>query len=233
MTVAPKHTVRLLSFLSFLSLLEVAVAWSAEKLLLDWFKNSNFVAKLHTQHVESDSVQHMFKGTPLVSAAEDAKIDFATGPFGQAVAEFMASEQALLGDWKVEKIVEAAGPEFDQNEAREFLFQNLDANSITLFSFIDCPWCLLAKRLLAEEPYCLDNGDGILKVVELEDLGRKGKELRAAIALETGRTSMPAVFYGFKGIGGFTDGMPGLKAIHESGNLFKMINSLRQNNSTL
>ncbi len=148
----------------------------------------------------------------------------------------MAKEQELLGDWKIDKIVEAAGSEFDEETSHENLIRillneyyddcddgdgrSLDDSSssliigskrtpkVTLFSFVDCPWCLLAKQLLQEEEYqslLLDNDDA-LQIIELEDLGREGKHLRASIALATGRTSMPACFINGKSVGGYTDG---------------------------
>ena len=73
-----------------------------------------------------------------------------------------------------------------------------------------------------------------LLVVELEDFGRSGKALRAALADATGRTSMPNAFVGGRSVGGFTDGdpvgalarageQPGLRALHERGELARMI----------
>lgn len=155
------------------------------------------------------------------------------------VANVMAKEQELLGDWKIDKILEAAGREFDEDASHENLMRILwngyhdrndddgrslddddDGSSsssrdkrsttpkVTLFSFVDCPWCLLAKQLLQEEEYqslLLDNND-TLQIIELEDLGREGKFLRASIALATGRTSMPACFINGKSVGGYTDG---------------------------
>mmetsp|Transcript_19885 Transcript_19885/g.57642 ORF Transcript_19885/g.57642 Transcript_19885/m.57642 type:complete len:177 (+) Transcript_19885:243-773(+) len=175
----------------------------------------------------------MFKGTPLVSAPDDAKMKFAEGPFGSMVAQFMASEQEVLGDWKVDKIVEAANANFDTEEANNLLEKELTGNVVTMFSFVDCPWCLLGKRLLSGEPYCLADGDGVLEIVELEELGPKGKALRAAIALETRRTSMPAVFIGRKAIGGYTDGMPGLMKLHEDGALMEMIDLAKPSSNSM
>ena len=107
--------------------------------------------------------------------------------------------------------------------------------------------------MLQEGPYNLSDGDGTLQIIELEDLAWEGKELRAAIGLSTGRTSMPAIFINGEGIGGFTDGFevsevrqgqsssavnrplespqydlrrtgaPGLQAMHESGELQQLI----------
>ena len=71
-----------------------------------------------------------------------------------------------------------------------------------LFSFRDCPWCLLAKERLAGLATVLPAAEA--RVVELEERGREGKELRAAVALATGRTSMPAVFVRGRSLGGRT-----------------------------
>mmetsp|Transcript_34479 Transcript_34479/g.54339 ORF Transcript_34479/g.54339 Transcript_34479/m.54339 type:complete len:240 (+) Transcript_34479:56-775(+) len=206
----------LLLFISSIS------AFNFQQSLLKWFKEADFVAQLHAKHVASESVQHMFKGTPLASAPDQAKIDFANSLAGQMLSQFMVSEQDLLGEWKVGKIVEAAGDDFESETARRGLLNVISSNQMTIFSFVDCPWCLLAKKLLKEE-YNLTSGDGTLQVVELEDLGRKGKHLRAAIAIETGRTSMPAIFIGERAIGGYTDGFPGLQSLHESGELISML----------
>ena len=183
----------------------------------------------------------MMKSTPLVDAPDTAKLEFATSFMGRMVANIMAKEQQLLGDWKIEKIVEAAGNDFDEEMSHDNLMrilrngyyssdsdeENLANNSssigiddgidthcpspiVTLFSFVDCPWCLLAKQLLQGEEYrqllLLDNDDTLLQIIELEELGQEGKHLRASIALATGRTSMPACFIGGKSVGGYTDG---------------------------
>ena len=55
--------------------------------------------------------------------------------------------------------------------------------------------------------------------INLEPLGPRGKTLRAAIALETGRTSMPAVYVRGEAVGGYTDGTPGLLTLHRTGEL--------------
>lgn len=172
---------------------------------MNWVKSSSLFSELHQKHVASDTVQHMMKSTSLVDAPDEAKVRFANGPFGKMVADAMASEQKLLGDWKLGKIVEAAGDEYDEDDAHNDLLDVLDRAPVTIFSFVDCPWCLLAKKLFEDE-YSLSNGDGTLQIIELEDLGRDGKKLRAAIALATGRTSMPACFINKKSVGGYTDG---------------------------
>ena len=85
------------------------------------------------------------------------------------------------------------------------------STQVVVFSFTDCPWCVAAKKLLAEYDSVRD--------VDLEPLGQRGKTLRAAIALETGRTSMPAVYVRGEAVGGYTDGRPGLLTLHRTGEL--------------
>ena len=204
-----------------------------------WFASSEAVAAMHQEHVDSPTVRHMIKGSPLADAPDAAKIDFARSAGGKAVADFMALEQQNIGDWKVDRIVEAAGAGFDADAARQRLIDTVQSEEdqrIVVFSFFDCPWCLLAKERLnaiaASEsaPYLTQ---AQLKVIELEDLGREGKELRAAIALATGHTSMPSVWVDGKCVGGFTDGemprssslclddgrSPGLEELENSGRL--------------
>ncbi|KAL7497986.1 hypothetical protein ACHAWT_006841 [Skeletonema menzelii] len=208
-------------------------AWSLQTQILNAIKSSSLLNKLHQQHIESPTVSHMMKSTPLVDAPDSAKLQFATSFMGQVLANIMAKEQQLLGDWKIEKIVEAAGSDFDEEVSHDNLMrilrngyydsENLDSSveglgthrhrstlrsPIVLFSFVDCPWCLLAKQLLQQEEYqqlLLDN-EGTLQIIELEELGLEGKHLRASISLATGRTSMPACFIGEKSVGGYTDG---------------------------
>eukprot|EP00578_Thalassiosira_sp_NH16_P020412 CAMPEP_0181093490 /NCGR_PEP_ID=MMETSP1071-20121207/9475_1 /TAXON_ID=35127 /ORGANISM="Thalassiosira sp., Strain NH16" /LENGTH=238 /DNA_ID=CAMNT_0023175731 /DNA_START=246 /DNA_END=962 /DNA_ORIENTATION=+ len=184
---------------------DCANAWSFEKAMVNWVKSSQLFADLHREHVSSRQAVHMMKSTPLVDAPDEAKMDFANGPLERTVANMMESEQALLGDWKLGKIVEAAGEHFDETSSHLYLLEVLDRAPVTLVSFADCPWCLLAKKLMEDE-YQLINGDGTLQIIELEDLERDGKTLRAAIAIATGRTSMPACFVRGKSVGGYTDG---------------------------
>ena len=202
----------------------IANAWSLQATFLNAIKSSSLLTDLHQQHIASPTVSHMMKSTPLVDAPDEAKLEFATSFMGRLVANIMAKEQELLGDWKIDKIVEAAGNEFDEEKSHENLMRILlngyDGNGsistsdssgltndwspkVTLFSFVDCPWCLLAKQLLQEE-YQLDNDT--LQIIELENLGQEGKHLRASISLATGRTSMPACFINGKSVGGYTDG---------------------------
>lgn len=177
-----------------------------------WFASSEGVAKIHKEHVEGDTVRHMMKGTPMASASDEAKLDFARSSAGAAVADFMKLEQQHIGQWKIDKIVEAAGADFDAAAGREEMLSAVGTARVVVFSFIDCPWCLLAKErlqamALSESEPLLSEAD--VRFVELEDLGREGKALRGAIALATGRTSMPSVWVDGVCVGGYTDGEMG------------------------
>eukprot|EP00985_Skeletonema_marinoi_P021958 scaffold13732_cov86-Skeletonema_marinoi.AAC.2 len=163
----------------------IANAWSLQATFLNAIKSSSLLTDLHQQHIASPTVSHMMKSTPLVDAPDEAKLEFATSFMGRLVANIMAKEQELLGDWKIDKIVEAAGNEFDEEKSHENLMRIL-LNGYDSNDSINCPWCLLAKQLLQEE-YQLDNDT--LQIIELEDLGQEGKHLRASISLATGRTN--------------------------------------------
>ena len=204
--------------------------WLKSK-LLTFFQTSDAVAAKHAEHIASDTVQHFMKGTPFASAPDALKLDFVNGAAGQVVAAWMKWEQESLADWKIEKVVEAAGPDFDAAAAEAELRALASSADVVLFSFVDCPWCVAARSLLDERRLTERT-----RVVELEDLGRRGKALRAALALATGRTSLPNVFVGGRSVGGFTDGYAdadprlcdatlcdlsadGLKALDEAGGL--------------
>ena len=78
--------------------------------LLDWFRDSDLVEKEHAKHIASPTVSHLLKGTPLVDAADDNKLVFASSYLGRLVARVVKEEGEYLSEWKVAKIVEAAGP---------------------------------------------------------------------------------------------------------------------------
>ena len=51
--------------------------------LLDWFRDSELVEKEHAKHIASPTVSHLLKGTPLVKAADDNKLVFASSYLGR------------------------------------------------------------------------------------------------------------------------------------------------------
>jgi glutaredoxin 3 len=84
---------------------------------------------------------------------------------------------------------------------------------IVMFSFTTCPFCRRAKDLLdgARIPY---------RVLELDELkDNKGNEIRSMLGKMTKRTSVPSIFIHGKAIGGLNDGMPGLQALYDAGEL--------------
>eukprot|EP00629_Pelagomonadales_sp_RCC1024_P017357 CAMPEP_0119283206 /NCGR_PEP_ID=MMETSP1329-20130426/28113_1 /TAXON_ID=114041 /ORGANISM="Genus nov. species nov., Strain RCC1024" /LENGTH=332 /DNA_ID=CAMNT_0007283873 /DNA_START=148 /DNA_END=1143 /DNA_ORIENTATION=+ len=164
--------------------------------LLDWFRDSELVEEQHAAHVAAPAVTHLLKGTPFVDAPDDQKVSFSNSYVGRLVARVVKEEGEYLRDWKVEKILEAAG-EYDAAAAAEDLRAEAAKAPIVMFSFEDCPWCVAAKELL-EADYAGQYVD-----VALEPLGVRGKALRAAVADATGRTSMPAVFVRGEAIGGY------------------------------
>jgi len=161
-------------------------------------------------------VTHLLKGTPFADATDAQKTAFARSYLGRLVSRIIREEGLYLREWKIEKITEAAGEAYDAAAARADLEAQASTKPIVVFSFVDCPWCVEAKRLL-ETHY-----DGEYAVVDLEPLGPRGKALRAAVAADSGRTSMPAVYVRGAPVGGFTDGAPagpGLLALHQKGDL--------------
>ena len=184
--------------------------------LLDWFQTSEFVETQHRSHVEASGVTHLLKGTPFAEATDAQKQSFARSALGRLVSRVIEEEGLYLREWKIEKITEAAGDAYDAAAARADLETFAAKKPIVVFSFVDCPWCVEAKSLL-ETHYA-----GDYAVVDLEPLGLRGKALRAAVAADSGRTSMPAVYVDGKPVGGFTDGAPagpGLLALHRAGDV--------------
>jgi glutaredoxin 3 len=188
--------------------------------VLDQMRDSPFIEEKHQEHCESTTVTHLFKGTPLVNLPDRYKLDFVDSWAGRALATVMAEEQAHLGHWKIEKILEAAG-DYNEEAARRELQDQIESSPILMYSFEDCPWCIAAKALL-EEHY----NEFPCRIVELEPLGPKGKCIRAELAKQTGRTSLPSIFVNGQPVGGFTDGIPcgpGLQPFHESGGLSELL----------
>eukprot|EP00967_Tisochrysis_lutea_P040188 scaffold48223_cov31-Tisochrysis_lutea.AAC.2 len=180
------------------------------------------VADAHARHVSGDRALHLLQGSPISAASDRAKLEFASSPVGRAVAQFVQWEQTVLGEWKAGLIQEAAGPEYNADQACEELHMLVNSAPVVVFSFSDCPWCVAAKALLAE--YGLqkvlrqetagtdtnavgdENGQVQLALHEIDKMGKRGKRIRAALATVTGRTSMPNVFISGRSVGGFTDG---------------------------
>jgi glutaredoxin 3 len=92
----------------------------------------------------------------------------------------------------------------------------INANTVMMFSFLRCPFCLKAKALLTEQ--------GVpFKVIEVDQMGPEGMAIRAELGNRTGRTSMPSIWIKGECIGGFNDGSPGLNPLNQSGKLLSMV----------
>ena len=240
--------------------------WMIRK-VLDILRDSDFIKRKHKEHIESDSVTHLLKGTPFVSAPGEWKLLFVDSWVGRAISTIIEEEGIYLRQWKIDCICEAAamatsttinpaaldgttaadysttinattvreiwGPEALSSSAALRSSSTIKSNNtIIVYSFEDCPWCIAAINLLRSMPSIQNNeSDGEttttttttkLIVIELEHLGFVGKQLRAILAKDNGRTSMPCIYINGKCIGGYTDGEPcgmGLKAMYETGQL--------------
>lgn len=198
--------------------------------VLDMLRDSEFIREKHTQHVESDGVTHLFKGTPFAAASNELKLRFVNSWAGNSLSAVVREEGIYLRTWKIDKIREAAG-DFDDSTVRAIWGPEVlsdtdeDGSDVVVYSFEDCPWCVAAVDLLQSIP-SYQSGKTKMRVVELEKLGLVGKQVRAILAEETGRTSMPCIFIKGKPIGGFTDGEPcgiGLKPLYERGELDQLL----------
>ncbi|XP_047164332.1 glutaredoxin-C3 [Vigna umbellata] len=99
------------------------------------------------------------------------------------------------------------------NSVSAFVQNAIYSNRITVFSKSYCPYCLRAKRILAElneKPF----------VVEL-DLREDGYEIQSVILDLIGRRTVPQVFVNGKHIGGSDD----LSAAVQSGELQKLLSA--------
>ncbi|XP_014519931.1 glutaredoxin-C3 [Vigna radiata var. radiata] len=99
------------------------------------------------------------------------------------------------------------------NSVSAFVQNAIYSNRITVFSKSYCPYCLRAKRILAElneKPF----------VVEL-DLRDDGYEIQSVILDLIGRRTVPQVFVNGKHIGGSDD----LSAAVQSGELQKLLSA--------
>lgn len=83
--------------------------------------------------------------------------------------------------------------------------------SVTIYSSDYCPYCHRAKALLRERG-----------VTEWEEICVDGKpDLRAAMAQQVGRTSVPQIFIGGQHVGGCDD----LHALDAKGGLLPLLQS--------
>jgi glutaredoxin 3 len=125
----------------------------------------------------------------------------------------VAIQSSPLADGKKRMAIAQAGL-YDAQAVKARMEQYIAENKVMIFSFSTCPFCKNAKKLLD------DMGVGY-EAVELNEMDG-GMALRAELAKLTGRTSMPNIWIGGKGIGGCNDG-PGLMTLYKNGELEGML----------
>lgn len=82
---------------------------------------------------------------------------------------------------------------------------------VTIFTSTTCPYCVMAKRLLAQL--------GVQDIVEIDrDANREKFE---EVIASTGQRTVPQIFIGQTHVGGFTD----LQALHQRGELLPLLNA--------
>lgn len=83
--------------------------------------------------------------------------------------------------------------------------------TVTIYTSTVCPYCTMAKRLLAQV--------GVNDIVEINrDTHRE--QFNDVIA-QTGQRTVPQIFIGQTHVGGFTD----LRALHQRGELLPLLNA--------
>ena len=125
----------------------------------------------------------------------------------------VAIQSSPLSEGKKRMAIAQAG-QYDEKAVKARMEQYIADNKVMIFSFSTCPFCKNAKKLL-------DDMGVAYEAVELNEM-EGGMALRAELAKLTGRTSMPNIWIGGKGIGGCNDG-PGLMTLHKNGELKGML----------
>lgn len=225
---------------------DATTQWIIRHWILDNLKDSTLFRETHQQHIHSNTVMHLFQSTPLAKLDNALKLQFVQSTAGRFVERVMREEQEYLSEWKVQQIVQAAG-DYNATQIRNLMQEHQTWAPIVVYSFVDCPWCVATQDLL-ERYYGTkdymgdDDGDDVASpvsatstapisplftMIELEPLAHQGKAIRAEIALQTQRTSLPSIWIRGQPIGGYTDGLPcwgpGLLALHESGEFARLV----------
>lgn len=125
----------------------------------------------------------------------------------------VAIQSSPLAQGKKALAVAQAGS-YDEAAVKAKVDAMIADNPVMMFSFSTCPFCKNAKALL-------DDMNVKYTAIELNEV-EGGMAIRAELAKATGRTSMPNIWVGGQGIGGFNDG-PGIKTLKNNGELFKML----------
>jgi len=125
----------------------------------------------------------------------------------------VAIQSSPLAEGKKALAVAQAGS-YDEASVKAKMEAMIADNPVMIFSFSTCPFCKNAKKLLDD----MNVGYTAVELNEVEG----GMAIRAELAKKTGRTSMPNIWIGGKGIGGCNDG-PGIMTLKKNGELFAML----------
>lgn len=109
-------------------------------------------------------------------------------------------------------IADRLAGDFDEGAVGKGIDEDISSNTVLMYSFSTCPFCLKAKQILDEKKVDY-------KVREL-DLETGGYAIRAMLGRRTGRTSMPSVWVKGTYVGGANDGgLGGVVTLDTSGEL--------------
>jgi len=95
-------------------------------------------------------------------------------------------------------IADRLAGDFDEDAVAKGIDEDIASNTVLMYSFSTCPFCLKAKKVLDEK-------EVDYKVREL-DVETDGYAIRAILGRRTGRTSMPSVWVKGTYVGGANDG---------------------------
>jgi glutaredoxin 3 len=112
-------------------------------------------------------------------------------------------------------LVKSLAGDYDTNKIRSIIDESIKSESVVMFSFSTCPYCIKAKSILNENK--ID-----FKAIELDQDAINGKAIRAELGEMIGRTSVPAIWIEQQYIGGCNDGGPnngGLVQYQQQGKL--------------
>ena len=118
----------------------------------------------------------MMKATPLVNAPDDAKMDLPMDFFGKIGGEYdgiWTSFVGWIGCWKrLWKLLEKT---LIRIVVVIVCYKFWIIKHLWIFSFVDCvhDGMFIGKEIIDWEISIENNGDGILQIIELEDLERE------------------------------------------------------------
>jgi len=113
------------------------------------------------------------------------------------------------------KFAQMQAGDYSPETIRAYITDLTDRYPVVVFTWPGCPYCVKARRLLAEV-------GANYHTVELDKSHSLGKAIRAELGQMTNRTSMPNIFIGGKSYGGCNDG-PGLVSLIDEGIIIPLL----------